>query len=73
MRSYWIFNFVVRDCDIEDNFLSYIQVVVTTEVPQGIFNIFNKKRITKMFMKLYIGNQYPWCEDRELQNLETHK
>ena len=30
MRTYWIFNFVVRDCDIEDNFLSYIQVVVTT-------------------------------------------
>ena len=47
MWSYWIFNIVVGECDIEDNFLSYIQVVVRIEVPQGIFNVFNKKQITK--------------------------
>ena len=47
MRSYWISNIVVGECEKEDNFLSYIQAIVRTEVPQAIFKIYNRKGITK--------------------------
>ena len=47
MRSYWILNIVIGECVIEENFLSYIQVVVRIEGPQAIFNVFNRKEITK--------------------------
>ena len=52
MRNYWILNIVISECVIEENYLSYIQVVVRTEVPQAIFNVFNRKEVTKNVHKI---------------------
>ena len=38
-------NIVVGECEIEEKFLSYIEVVVGTEVPKAIFNVYNRKQI----------------------------
>ena len=37
---------VVDECSIQKNILSYIEVVVRTEVPQAILNAINSKGIT---------------------------